>query len=65
MFTARLSPLVLKASQRVRLGRIAPKAVYKEDVGQLVLTMPSRNDPADFLTVLLGELAPPVASSAS
>ncbi len=35
-FTARLSPLELKASQKVRLGRLAPKAVFKEDIGQLV-----------------------------
>ncbi|HET9075463.1 MAG TPA: transcription-repair coupling factor [Acidimicrobiales bacterium] len=64
-YTARLSPLQLKTSQRVRLGRIAPKAVYKEDIGQLVLNLPRSTDPAEHLAVLLGELAPPVASAAS
>jgi transcription-repair coupling factor (superfamily II helicase) len=64
-YTARLSPLELKTSQKVRLTRIAPKAVYKEEIGQLVLTLPKSTDPAEHLTVLLGELAPPVASAAS
>jgi transcription-repair coupling factor (superfamily II helicase) len=64
-YTARLSPLALKTSQRVRLGRLAPKAVYKEEVGQLVLSLPKSTDPAEHLVVLLGELAPPVASAAS
>ena len=64
-YTARLSPLELKTSQKVRLARLAPKAVYKEDLGQLVLSLPKSTDPAEHLTVLLGELAPPVASAAS
>ena len=63
-FTARLSPLELKASQRVRLSRIAPKAVFKEDSGQLVLPLPRGSDPAGDLSALLGQLAPPVASAA-
>ncbi len=62
-FTARLSPLELKASQRVRLSRIAPKAVFKEEIGQLVLPLPRGSDPAEDLSALLGELAPPVASA--
>jgi len=64
VFTARLSPLALKASQRVRLSRLVPKAVFKEDIGQLVVPLPSGSDPAADLTGLLGELAPPVASPA-
>ena len=64
-YTARLSPLELKTSQKVRLGRIAPKAVYKEEIGQLVIPLPKSTDPAEHLAVLLGELAPPVASAAS
>jgi transcription-repair coupling factor (superfamily II helicase) len=63
-FTARLSPLALKASQRVRLSRLVPKAVFKEDIGQLVVPLPSGSDPAADLTGLLAELAPPVASPA-
>jgi transcription-repair coupling factor (superfamily II helicase) len=62
-FTARLSPLELKASQRVRLSRMAPKAVFKEEIGQLVLPLPRGSDPAADLSALLGELAPPVASA--
>ena len=34
---ARLSPLELKTSQRIRLQRLYPKAIFKEDTGQLVL----------------------------
>ncbi|HVA73963.1 MAG TPA: transcription-repair coupling factor [Acidimicrobiales bacterium] len=63
-YTARLSPLSLKASQRVRLSRIAPKAVFKEDSGQLVLPLPRGSDPAGDIAALLAQLAPPVASAA-
>ena len=63
-FTARLSPIELKASQKVRLGRIAPKAVFKEDSGQLVIPLPRGADPASDLAALLAQLAPPVASPA-
>ena len=63
-FTARLSSIELKASQRVRLTRIAPRAVYKEDSGQLVIPLPKGSDPASDLAALLGQLAPPVASPA-
>jgi transcription-repair coupling factor (superfamily II helicase) len=62
-FTARLSPLELKASQRVRLTRLVPKAVYKEDGRQLVIPLPRDADPAPDLVALLGQLAPPVASA--
>ncbi|GAC1597117.1 MAG: transcription-repair coupling factor [Acidimicrobiales bacterium] len=61
---ARISPLDLKMSQRVRLERRFPKAVYKEDLRQLVLPMTvsgvraGRADPADFLIAVLGELVP-------
>jgi transcription-repair coupling factor (superfamily II helicase) len=54
---ARISPLTLKLSQRVRLERRYPRAVYKEDIGQLVLPM-GRADPADFLVAVLQELVP-------
>ncbi len=63
-FTARLSPLQLKASQRVRLSRLVPKAVFKEDIGQLVIPLPRGSDPAVDLVALLAQLAPPVASAA-
>ena len=63
-FTARLAPLELKASQKVRLGRLAPKAVFKEDIGQLVMPLPRGSDPAADLAALLEQLAPPLASAA-
>jgi transcription-repair coupling factor (superfamily II helicase) len=62
--TARLSPLELKPSQRVRLSRLYPKAVFKEDIAQLVIPLPRAADPAGDLGALLAELAPPVASAA-
>jgi transcription-repair coupling factor (superfamily II helicase) len=64
-WTARLSPLVLKTSQKVRLTRLAPQAIYKEESGQLVLPLGRHTDPAEHLAVLLGELVPPLASAAS
>jgi transcription-repair coupling factor (superfamily II helicase) len=63
-FTARLSPIQLKASERVRLTRLVPKAVYKEDIGQIVLPLPRRADVPGDLAALLGQLCPPVASPA-
>ena len=66
--TARLGPLALRASSRVRLGRLWPKAVYKEETGQLVLTLPRGADPSVELVELLSALVPveaaPVASAA-
>ncbi|MDQ2754133.1 MAG: transcription-repair coupling factor, partial [Actinomycetota bacterium] len=63
-YTARLAPLALKASERVRLGRLWPKAVYKEDLGQLVLPMARGAEPAGDLVDFLVALVPPVASAA-
>jgi transcription-repair coupling factor (superfamily II helicase) len=63
-FTARLTPIELKASQKVRLSRLVPKAVYKEEIGQLVIPLPRGSDPAADLAALLAGLAPPVASAA-
>ncbi|MDP9072118.1 MAG: transcription-repair coupling factor [Actinomycetota bacterium] len=37
--TARIGPLALKASQAMRLRRLYPRAVYKEDVAQVVLPL--------------------------
>jgi transcription-repair coupling factor (superfamily II helicase) len=64
VYTARLSPIELKASQRVRLTRLVPRAVFKEDLGQLVLPLPRGADLPGDLAALLGELCPPVASPA-
>jgi transcription-repair coupling factor (superfamily II helicase) len=63
-YTARMSPIELKASQQVRLSRLAAKSVYKEDIGQLVVPLPKGSDVAGDLSALLAQLAPPVASAA-
>ena len=70
--TARLSPVVLKASQRVRLQRLHPRAVYKEDVEQLAVPLeiraPSGVVAVEALLELLEALFPaatPIASSSS
>jgi transcription-repair coupling factor (superfamily II helicase) len=60
---ARISPLKLKTSQTIRLARRFPKAVYKEDLGQIVLPVPPRTDPASFLLAFLGEIVPVEAGS--
>jgi transcription-repair coupling factor (superfamily II helicase) len=57
-FTVRMQPLVLKASQRVRLSRLWPKAVYKEDTGQIVLPLPRGAEPAGDVAELLRQLVP-------
>ncbi len=56
--TARLSPLSLKASSRVRLNRKWPRALFKDEAGQLVLPVRSGEDPATFLADVLRELVP-------
>ncbi|MGI8710194.1 MAG: transcription-repair coupling factor [Acidimicrobiales bacterium] len=58
-WTARLSPLRLKASQTVRLGRLFRGAVYKEAVEQLMLPIPKTPDLAGTLVDLLRQLVPP------
>jgi transcription-repair coupling factor (superfamily II helicase) len=57
-FTARLSPVALRASAQVRLGRLWPKAVHKADTGQLVVPLPRGADPATDLADLLRALIP-------
>jgi len=56
--TARLQPLVLPTSRRIRLQRLYKEAVYKEDLEQLVLPLPRGTDPAPYLVGLLRELVP-------
>jgi transcription-repair coupling factor (superfamily II helicase) len=65
---ARMSPLVLRTAARIRLQRRAPKAVYKEDLQQLVLPIPRGANSAEYVATLLAELVPadvPVAVSAT
>ena len=77
---ARISPIELKASQQMRLKRLHPRAVYKEDLGQIVLPLPKprltasrrertasapQGDIAEVLAAFLAELAPVDAELAS
>jgi transcription-repair coupling factor (superfamily II helicase) len=55
---ARLSPLRLKASAGVRLKRLAPRAVVKEDAEQVVVPLKAGEDVASRLAGLLRELVP-------
>ena len=57
-FTARLSPLPLKASQQIRLKRLHPTAIYKEAEQLLIVKVPHREHPADALVDLLRVLDP-------
>jgi transcription-repair coupling factor (superfamily II helicase) len=61
--TARLSPLALLASARVRLQRRWPRAIYKEDAGQVVLPVARGEDPAKLLAGFLAEMVPPERAS--
>ena len=56
--TARISPLFLRTSSEMRLRRLAPKSVYKAEIGQIVVPIQPKADPAEAVTVLLGELVP-------
>jgi transcription-repair coupling factor (superfamily II helicase) len=55
---ARLSPLHLRTSQRIRLQRLLRDAVYKEDVAQLVVPIPRDADAAEALVAVLTTLVP-------
>ena len=58
-WTARISPLALKASQQVRLARLFKGAVYKEDPQLLMLPIPKTPDLPGTLVDLLRQLIPP------
>ena len=54
----RMCPLRLKTSQTIRLRRLFPKAVYKEDLGQLVVPLVRGADPVEAARTLLVTLVP-------
>ncbi len=56
--TARLSPITLAASAEMRLRRIQPKAVHKQEGEQLIVPVPRRENPAVFVRELLRQLVP-------
>jgi len=51
--TARLSPIQLRTSQQLRLRRLHPKSVWKEDSGQMVVPVPKKGEGPDLVTWLL------------
>jgi transcription-repair coupling factor (superfamily II helicase) len=56
--TARIAPVQLRTSATIRLKRLAPSAVYKDEVGQLIVPLAKGVDPAEALTTLIAELVP-------
>jgi transcription-repair coupling factor (superfamily II helicase) len=56
---ARISPIELPASARVRLHRLHPDSILKEQASQLILGLPASEDPAVRLTEILQDLLPP------
>ena len=54
----RLSPLALRTSQTIRLRRLFPRAVYKEDIAQLVVPLVRGTQPVDAVLALLTTLVP-------
>ena len=67
-WVARLSPVELRASRRVRLERLYPKATYQETAGLLVLPIGSAAAACETLIAALRDLVPeeqlaPVAAS--
>lgn len=60
---ARLSPVHLRTSAAIRLRRLSKEAIYKEEIGQLVVPIAKGNDVAEALVTLLAELVPAEAAS--
>jgi transcription-repair coupling factor (superfamily II helicase) len=58
-WTARVSPLPLKTSQTIRLGRLFKGAVYKEDQQLVIFPIPRTPDLAGAIVDLLRQLVPP------
>ncbi len=62
---ARIGPLRLRASARVRLTRLAPRAILKEDAEQLVVPLRAGAGLPGTLVQLLGALVPAEAPAAA
>jgi len=54
----RLSPVKLAVSSQVRLARVHPRAILKQDSAQLIVPLAGGDDLADRLVALLSELVP-------
>ncbi len=61
---ARLAPLDLKVSEEMRLRRLSRDALHKPDQQQIVVPLPRKGEPAQFLVDFLQQLLPPVPANA-
>jgi transcription-repair coupling factor (superfamily II helicase) len=59
LLVARLSPVEMPASARIRLRRLHPDSVLKEQTGQLIVGIAGKEDPAVQLASMLRDLLPP------
>ena len=57
-FVARIAPLELPASARVRLRRLRPESLVKEETHLVVVPLHPEEAPVEALTALLAELVP-------
>ncbi len=57
---ARIAPVTLRVSEEVRLRRLAPRAIYKSDLGQLLVPFPAGQGVADAVATFLDTLVPEV-----
>ncbi len=55
---ARIQPIDLPVSATIRLRRLSKGAKFKDDLDQLVVPLPRRQDPATFLVRFLRDLVP-------
>ena len=56
---ARVSPIELPASAKVRLRRLHPDSILKESASQLIVGLSASEDPAVQLAAILRDLLPP------
>jgi len=54
----RMAPVKLAVSSQVRLRRLHPRAILKEEAAQLIVPLASGEDLADRIVALLGDLLP-------
>jgi transcription-repair coupling factor (superfamily II helicase) len=57
-FVARFAPIKLLASEGIRLSRVAPRAIYKEEIGQVIVPVAVAGDLAQAIRNFLEELRP-------
>ncbi|HEY5271676.1 MAG TPA: transcription-repair coupling factor [Acidimicrobiales bacterium] len=57
-FVTRLAPIKLLASEGIRLSRVAPRAIYKEEIGQVIAPIAATGDLAQAIRSFLEELRP-------